>query len=91
MNRVTKTNLNMAKNHNGFGVELTETTDVGSAMLIAEFPDSGYEPVGVASNVREARELAKGDVRRRASQETPVPVAYKLWARGVDGEHRIAY
>ncbi len=80
---------------NGFAVEIADATDLGLAMLIAESEDGQYEPVAVVANVGEAREVAQGDFRSRMERlehdESPLcPYAYKVWARGVDGEHRIA-
>ena len=80
---------------NGFAIEITETTDLGQAMLIAESEDGDYEPIAIASTIREARELARDDVRSRMRRverdDTPLcPYTYKVWARGIDGEHRIA-
>jgi hypothetical protein len=84
-----------SQNHNGFAVEITDATDLGLAMLIAESEDGQYEPVAVVSTVGEAREIAQRDSRGRAqrleSGDTLLcPFAYKVWARGIDGDHRIA-
>lgn len=64
------------------------------------YPDRGvrrrqYEPVTVVANVGEAREIAQDDFRSRMERlergESPLcPFAYKVWARGINGEHRIA-
>ena len=72
-----------------------ETTDLGLAMLIAESEDGQYEPVAVVANLGEAREIAQDDFRRRTqrleSGESPLcPHTYRIWARGTDGEHRVA-
>ena len=81
--------------HNGFAIEITDSTDLGLAMLIAESEDGQYEPIAVVGNVGEARELAADDFRSRmerleAGGDPICPHAYKVWARGIDGEHRIA-
>ena len=83
------------QNHNGFAVEITDATDLGLAMLIAESEDGQYEPVAVVANLGEAREVARDDFRSRMERlengESPLcPYTYKVWARGIDGEHRIA-
>ncbi len=54
------------RNHrSGFAIEITETTELGLAMLIAEAEDGRYEPVAVVANVGEAREVAAGDLAGR--------------------------
>ena len=91
-----KTTTKKQNQYNGFAVEITDATDLGLAMLIAESEDGQYEPVAVVANVGEAREIALRDLRSRMqrleSGETPLcPHTYKVWARGIDGEHRIAH
>jgi hypothetical protein len=91
MNNITRTQ----KPYGGFGIEITESTDLGLAMLIAEFADGHYRPVAVVTNIREAREVARSDFRdrkRRLEQggEGICPHAYIVWARAIDGEQRIA-
>jgi hypothetical protein len=83
------------KTYNGFAVEITDSTDLGLAMLIAESEDGHYEPIAVVANVREAREVARRDFRDRMRRpehpgERMCPHTYKVWARGIDGEQRIA-
>ncbi len=87
--------LQEADQYNGFAVEIIDATDLGLAMLIAESEDGQYEPVAVVANVGEAREVAQDDFRSRMERlehgESPLcPYFYKVWARGIDGEHRIA-
>jgi hypothetical protein len=89
MNTTTK------NQYNGFAVEITDATDLGHAMLIAESEDGRYAPVAVVANVGEARELASDDMasRMRGQEhgDTPLcPFSYKVWARGVNGEYRVA-
>jgi hypothetical protein len=80
----------------GFAIPLTETTNLGLAMLIAESEDGQYEPVGVVASIGEAREIAASDLKGRMrrldrDQETGLcPYTYKVWANGVDGDYRIA-
>ena len=80
----------------GFAIEIKDSTDLGLAMLIAESEDGQYEPVAVVANVGEAREVAQHDLRSRMDRlehrESPLcPYEYKVWARGIDGDYRIAY
>jgi hypothetical protein len=80
----------------GFALLLTDTTNLGLAMLIAESEDGQYEPVGVVTSIREAREIAESDLhgrmRRLERGDEPglCPHAYKVWANGIDGDYRIA-
>jgi hypothetical protein len=90
-----KTTTKNQKHHNGFAVEITDATDLGLAMLIAESEDGQYEPVAVVANVGEAREVAQDDFRVRMRDlergESPLcPYVYKVWARGIDGQHLVA-
>ena len=80
----------------GFAIPLTETTNLGLAMLIAESEEGQYEPVGVVASIGEAREIAasdlKGRMRRLERDQDPglCPYTYKVWANGIDGDYRIA-
>jgi hypothetical protein len=81
---------------NGFAIPLQNDTDLGLALLIVEDEEGHYEPVANAATINEAKELAAADLRcRRAHLERDedpglCPYAYKLWARGVDGQFRLA-
>jgi hypothetical protein len=83
--------------YNGFAIPLQPDTDLGLAMLIAEDEDGHHQPVAVASTINEAKEIAESDLRGRMRclerGEDPglCPYTYKLWARGIDGDYRIAY
>jgi len=77
----------------GFAIKLTDDTALGSAMLICEDEEATrYEPVGVASTIGEARELAQRHFLHRSKNRMDglCPFIYKLFARGVDGYHRLA-
>jgi hypothetical protein len=80
----------------GFAIELTETTELGLAMLIAEDEECRYQPLAVVASIREAREIAASDLagrmRRLERGEDPgsCPYEYKVWPNGIDGEYRIA-
>ena len=82
--------------NNGFAIPLENDTDLGLALLIVEDEEGHYEPVANVSTINEAKELAADDLRRRRERlerdEDPglCPYAYKLWARGTDGEFRVA-
>ena len=84
------------KTYNGFAIPLEPGTDLGLAMLIAEDEEGHYEPVAVAANISEAKEIAESDMRGRmrsvekGADAGICPIRYKLWARGVDGEYRLA-
>jgi hypothetical protein len=92
MSRTTK----QTKSYNGFGMPLENDTDLGLALLIVEDEQGHYEPVANVSTINEAKELAAQDSRRRRERlerdEDPglCPHSYKLWARGSDGEFRVA-
>ena len=81
---------------NGFAIPLTESPDLGLAMLIAESEDGQYEPVGVVASITEAREIAESDLqgrmRRLERGDDPglCPYSYTVWANGIDGDYRIA-
>ena len=80
----------------GFAIPLTESTDLGLAMLIAEDEEGHYEPIGVVANIGEAREIASSDlsIRMRRLEDGGdaglCPYSYKVWATGIDGDYRIA-
>ena len=82
--------------YNGFAFPLRPDTELGLAMLIAEDEEGHYEPVAVAATINEAKELADSDMRARMHSVEKgddagiCPIRYKLWARGVDGDHRVA-
>ena len=92
----TPTKKNTSAATPGFAILLTDSTNLGLAMLIAESEDGQYEPVGVVASIGEAREIASGDLKgrmRRLERDQgpgPCPYAYKVWANGIDGDYRIA-
>jgi hypothetical protein len=74
----------------GFAVQITDETNLGIALLIAEVDDGAYEPVGSVSSISEAREIASRDFALRQAKlqnggESLCPAAYKVWAAGLDG------
>ncbi|MGA7413937.1 MAG: hypothetical protein WBW33_25900 [Bryobacteraceae bacterium] len=82
--------------NSGFAIPLENDTDLGLALLIVEDEQGHYEPVANVSTINEAKELAADDLRCRRERlerdEDPglCPYAYRLWARGTDGEFRVA-
>ena len=83
--------------YNGFAIPLEPDTELGLAMLIAEDEDGHYEPVAVAATINEAKEIAESNLRsrmrsiERGEDAGLCPVRYKLWARGIDGDYRLAH
>jgi hypothetical protein len=69
--------------------QLTDTTDLGLAMLIIESEEGHYEPISVVSSIREAREIANTARISRAENlerggEPFCPDRYVMWARGAN-------
>ena len=93
----TKKHQKQTTSYNGFAFPLQPDTELGLAMLIAEDEEGHHEPVAVASTINEAKEIAESDLRSRMCRiergEDPgiCPYTYKVWARGIDGDYRIAY
>ena len=93
---ITKAERDARKNATpGFAIQITDDTELGLAMLIAEDEDGHSEPVGVVVSINEAREIAAGDMRRRFHEhgrgETPLcPYEYKVWAQGLGGGYCVA-
>ncbi len=91
----TKSTLNSNPKTPGFAILLTDETELGTAMLIAEDDDGGYLPISTVSTIGEAREIAQDDFLRRIDElerggEPFCPAAYKVWARGLDGVLAVA-
>ena len=70
---------------------LDETAELGfGTLLVAEDEEGGYEPVGVVSTVREAREIAIEDFRFRMAdvengKDRLCPYRYAIWVRRLAG------
>jgi hypothetical protein len=47
----------------GFGTEIKDDTELGMAIVVAEFGDGNYQPVGAVVSINEAREIAASDMR----------------------------
>src|ERR1017187_6302306 len=65
MKQTTTRKLQKQTPTNGFAIPLTDSTDLGLAMLIAKSEDGQYEPVSVVASIGEAREIAESDLRGR--------------------------
>ena len=89
-------NRKPTRTYNGFAIPLEPNTELGLAMLLAEDEDGHYEPVAVVASISEGRETAASDfaarMRRLEGDEEPgiCPIRYRLWARGVNGDYRLA-
>jgi hypothetical protein len=71
---------------------ISETADLGIDLLIAESEDGTYQPVGAVMTIREAREIAASDMRRRMfrldqGSDPMCPARYLVWAQGDGGEY----
>ncbi len=92
MSRTTK----QTKSYDGFAIPLENDADLGLALVIAEDEEGRYEPVANVTTINEAKELATDDLRRRRGRlerdEDPglCPYCYTLWARGIEGDFRVA-
>lgn len=78
----------------GFAIELKDDTELGLAILMADF-GTHTAPVAVVTSIAEGREIAKSDMRCRMNDlergGTPdCPEFYQVWAQGLEGEYRIA-
>ena len=79
----------------GFAVRINDGTELGLAILVAEFGEGAYQPIGVVVSINEAREIAAGDMRGRmrdleAGKSPACPEGYVVWAQGLDGDYRVA-
>ncbi len=79
----------------GFAIRINDDTELGLAILVAEFGESTYQPIGVVVSINEAREIAAGDMRGRmrdleAGKTPACPETYVVWAQGLDGDYRVA-
>ena len=78
-----------------FAARLTDTTDLGLAMLVAESGEGHYQPITIVSSIREAQEMANADMEARVTAldggaEPMCPHRYVVWARGADGTYTFA-
>lgn len=71
---------------------MKDDTDLGLGLLVVEFGEEAYQPLGVVISVNEAREIAGDDMRRRmrdldAGKTPACPESYVVWARGIEGKY----
>jgi hypothetical protein len=90
---------NAWKPWHGFAIEIGPDTDLrGDGLLILEYADGGYEPIGAVCSVNEAQEIAAGRMVRgctgvvfahdaRGGRAIQDAGTFKLWARGVEGRY----
>jgi hypothetical protein len=76
----------------GFAIEIKDDTELGLAILVAEFGTGNYQPLGVVVSINEAREIADSDMRGRmrdleAGKTPACPERYMVWAQGIEGEY----
>jgi hypothetical protein len=94
---VKNTSRTETKSYDGFAIPLQPDTELGLAILIVEDEEGTTQPVAVAASINEAKELAQSDLagrRRRIEQDSDPdlrPYCYKLWARGINGDYRLAW
>jgi hypothetical protein len=74
-------------------IEVKDDAKLGLAMLIAEFGEGTYQPVGAVASIHEAREIAASDMRARTQElerggDPACPERYVVWAQGADGSYR---
>src|SRR6266568_4544826 len=74
-------------------IEIKDDTELGLAILIAEFGEGNYQPVAVVVSINEAREIAESNLRARMKElerggEPACPERYIVWAQGHDGSYR---
>ena len=65
-------------------IQIAETTDLGIAMLIAEFRSGEYVPISAVGSLREAREIAQQHFSAMSHAKKP---QYRVWARGWKGAY----
>jgi hypothetical protein len=75
---------NAWKTWNGFAIEIKDDTELDGILMqelvVPGFPIPYNKPVATVVSVNEAREIA-------ASRKNTEACAYRLWARGIEGEY----
>jgi len=79
----------------GFAIKIEDDTELGLAILVAEFADGTYQPVAVVVSINEAKEIAEGNMRQRMRElerggDPACPECYRVWAQGLGGEYTTA-
>jgi hypothetical protein len=71
-------------------IAIKDDTELGLAILVAEFGDGNYRPVGAVVSINEAREIADSDMQagcatsmraRRRPHRTPHGLGPENWRR----------
>jgi|ERR1017187_955714 hypothetical protein len=68
----------------GFAIEIKDDTELGLAILVAEFGDGNHQPAGVVVSINEAREIAESHWRHYTGAAIE---KYELWAQGLEGDY----
>jgi hypothetical protein len=74
--------------------QIDDRTQLGMGMLIAESETGEYDLISAVGTLREAREIAQHNLRRRMSEletsgEPMCPARYVVWSQGNEGDYRI--
>ena len=89
---MTRTHKQPWKQWHGFAVEIQPDTELGMAMLIAEYDTGAYEPIAVVATINEARQIASHNLacrmrRLERREDVTCPETYKVWAPGLEGRY----
>jgi hypothetical protein len=90
---ITKAERDARKNATpGFAIKIEDDTELGMAILVAEFEGGTYQPIAVVVSINEAKEIAESNMRCRMRElergGTPAcPECYKVWVQGLGGEY----
>jgi hypothetical protein len=76
----------------GFAIKIEDDTELGLAILVAEFAGETYQPIAVVVSINEAKEIAEGNMRQRMNDlerggEPACPECYRVWAQGLGGDY----
>jgi hypothetical protein len=76
----------------GFAIKIEDDTELGMAILVAEFADGTYQPIAAVVSINEAKEIAESNMRYRMRDlerggAPACPECYKVWAQGLGGEY----
>ena len=79
----------------GFAIQIKDDTELGLAVLVAEFGDGEYEIIGVVVSINEAREIADSNMQHRMRTmerggDAACPECYKVFAQGIGGGYILA-
>lgn len=76
----------------GFRESRSRTTPLGLAILVAEFGDGNYQPMGCGGEHQQGARNRRSDMRgrmrdREAGKRPTCPERYMVWAQGVGGDY----